>query len=67
MFLWAILVALQSEAQIFRRPIAVIAGSDPAVRLGYSSLVFVVCCVASGLYEELISRSEDFYRVCECV
>jgi hypothetical protein len=32
-----------------------------------SSLVFVVCCVGSGLYDELITRSEESYRVCVCV
>ena len=35
---------------------------------GYSSLVFV-CCVGSGLCDELITRSEEFYlvRVSKCV
>jgi hypothetical protein len=31
------------------------------------SLVFVVCCVGSGLYVELIAPSEEFYRVCVIV
>jgi hypothetical protein len=26
--------------------------------------VFVVCCVGSGLYDGLITHSEEFYRVC---
>ena len=30
-------------------------------------LVFCVCCVGSGLCEELITRSEETYRVCVCV
>jgi hypothetical protein len=31
--------------------------------------VFVscVCCIGSGLYDELISRSEESYRLCVCV
>jgi len=35
----------------------------------YSSLVFVVCCVGSGLCDELITRSEEPYRLCvsKCV
>ena len=31
---------------------------------GYSSCVFVVCCACSGLCDELITRSEESYRVC---
>ena len=36
-------------------------------RWGYwcSSLLFVVCCVKSGLCDELITGSEDPYRVCD--
>jgi hypothetical protein len=33
---------------------------------GCSSLVFAVCCVGSGLCDELITRSEESYRVCVC-
>jgi hypothetical protein len=29
--------------------------------------VHVVCCLGSGLCDELISRSEESYRVCVCV
>jgi hypothetical protein len=29
--------------------------------------VSCVCCVGSGLCEELITRSEESYRVCVCV
>jgi len=32
-----------------------------------SSLVLVVCCVLSGLRNELITRLEESYRVCVCV
>jgi hypothetical protein len=35
------------------------------------SLVFVACCVHSGLYDELMTRLDESYRmcarVCECV
>jgi hypothetical protein len=35
---------------------------------GCSSVVFVVCCVSSGLCDELITRSEESYRVwCVCL
>jgi len=26
--------------------------------------MFVVCCAGSGLYDELITRSDESYRVC---
>jgi hypothetical protein len=29
--------------------------------------VFVVCCVGSGLCDELIARSEESCRVCVCL
>jgi hypothetical protein len=32
----------------------------------YEYFVHVVCCVGSGLCDELISRSEESYRVCVC-
>ena len=32
-----------------------------------SSLVFVVCFVGSGLYDELITHSEESYRACVCM
>ena len=34
---------------------------------GCSALVFVVFCVGSGFCDELITRSEESYRVCVCV
>ena len=33
----------------------------------FSSLVFVLSCVDSGLCNELITCSGEFYRVCVCV
>jgi hypothetical protein len=32
-----------------------------------SSLLFVVCCIGSGLCDGLITRSEESYRVCVSV
>jgi hypothetical protein len=46
--------------------IAGIVVSSPAESLD-TRLVFVVCYVRSGLCDELITRSEEFYRVCVCV
>jgi hypothetical protein len=41
------------------------------IKVGITSLVFVVCCAVSGLYEELIARSDVSYRArlraCVCV
>jgi hypothetical protein len=34
---------------------------------GCLSRVFVVCCVGSGLCDELITRPEESYRMCVCV
>jgi len=34
---------------------------------GCSYVVFVVCCVGSGLCDGLITRAEESYRVCVCV
>jgi len=34
---------------------------------GCSSLVFMVPCACSGLSDELVTRSEESYRVCACV
>ena len=40
------------------------AKKNPAEGGGCSSLVFVVCCVGSGLCDELITRLEESYRLC---
>ena len=34
---------------------------------GHSSFLFVMCCVGSGLCEELVCRSQEFCRVCLCL
>jgi hypothetical protein len=52
-----------SRALICDRSVPVIAGLDPAE----VNLVFVVCCVGSGLCDELIIRAEDSCRVCVCM
>jgi hypothetical protein len=45
--------------------IAVIASSSLAE--GMEARLFVVCCVNSGLFYELITHPEESYRVCMCV
>ena len=43
--------------------------SNPAEDMdvgGYSSVVFTVCCVGSGLFDKLITGSEESDRVCAC-
>jgi len=35
-----------------------------ALRHERSSIVFVECSVGSGLYDELVTRSEESYRMC---
>jgi hypothetical protein len=46
-------------------PLAVgIAVSNAAVCMECSSLAFPVCCVGSGLCDELMIRSEGPYHVC---
>jgi hypothetical protein len=44
--------------------------SNPAEDMdvgGYSSVVFTVCCISSGLFDELITCSEESGGVCVCV
>jgi hypothetical protein len=61
-------VAARSQACVFGRSLVGIVGSNPAERHAYWSVVFAVCCVVSGLYDELITRLGNSYRVCvsEC-
>jgi hypothetical protein len=37
------------------------------LKTGCSSLVLVACCVRSGLCDELITRSDESYRLCVCL
>ena len=46
------------------RALAEIAGSNPAEGHAYSSLVFAVCCLASGHCDELINRLEQRFTNC---
>ena len=39
-------------------------GSNPADGMDVRSLVFVVCRVGSDLWDELITRLQEYYRVC---
>ena len=41
-------------------------GFESRLGHGCSSVVFVVCCVGSGLCDEPITRSEESYSVCVC-
>jgi hypothetical protein len=41
--------------------------SNPAEFIIVSSLVFVECCVGSGLFDGLITRSGESYRARACV
>ena len=49
------------------RLIARIAGFETPWGRGFSSLVFVVCCVGIGLHDELITHLEESYRMCVCL
>ena len=42
-------------------------GSNPDDGMGIRLFFFVVCCVSSGLCDELITGIEESYRVCVCV
>ena len=66
MFSQLILVAVRCDVQLCGRLIAGTAGLSPAEGMDVC-LVFVVCCVGSGLCDGLITRSEESYRVCVCV
>jgi hypothetical protein len=59
------MVAVQFK--VCSRSIAGIAGSNSAEGMDVRLLFFVVCCVGSNLCAELITRSEEFYRLCVCV
>jgi hypothetical protein len=62
---WPTSVAVPSEVQVRSRWFAGIAGSNPAEGMDVRLLcLFVVCCVGSGLWDWLITRSEEFFRVC---
>ena len=58
----------RSKACVCGCSLARMLGSNPAERYAYSSLVVAVCCVVSGLCEELINRLGNSYQLClsEC-
>jgi len=37
------------------------------LRVWTSVLVFVICCACSGICDELIARSEEYFRPCVCL
>ena len=57
-------VAVLSGAQSCSRSIAGIAVSNPTQVHECSSVVFAVRRVVGGLRNELITLSEEYYRVC---
>ena len=62
---WPVSVAARSKAQVCGRSPAEIVGSNPT---GAWIFVCCECCVLSGrgLFDELIIRPEESYRLC-CV
>ena len=57
-------LAVRSKTLVCGPLISGIEGSNPAKRMN----VCLVCfCVDSGLCEELMTHSEELYRVCMCV
>ena len=62
---------MRSKACVCGRLIAGIAGSNPTDDMDVFLVCFVVCCVGSGLCDELINLSKEswleFVRVCVCV
>jgi hypothetical protein len=56
-------VAVRSKPQASGGSIAGIAVSNSAEGM----FISCVCCVGSGLCDELIPRSEESYRVCVCL
>jgi hypothetical protein len=60
-------VAVRSKAYVCRRLLASTTGSNPADNIDVPSVVLVVFCVGNGLCDELITNSEESYRVCVCV
>ena len=59
-------LAKWSNAQACGPSTAGVVGSNPAEHM-VVRLVFVLCCLNSGLSDELINRSEESYCVCVCV
>ena len=57
-------VDVRSTAKVYRRLVAGIAGSNPAVGMDIRLLCLLLFCVGSGHYNELITRTEDCVYVC---
>jgi hypothetical protein len=64
-------ISASSKAWVCGCYVAGIESSNPAkgidVRLFVVVVVVVVCCLARGFRDELITRSEESYRVCVSV
>jgi hypothetical protein len=59
-------VTVQSKASVCGRLIAGIPGSNPSESMDVCPLS-LLCCVGSGLCDELITCSGESYRVCVCL
>jgi len=57
-------LAVRCKAYVRTCSTAGIAGSEPAD--GMDIRLFCLCCVGSGLCDEMITRSEESYMVCVC-
>jgi hypothetical protein len=58
------LVVVWLEAKACSRSMAGIAGSNLSEDM---DVTLFVCCAGRGLCDELVTRSEQSYRVCVCV
>jgi len=45
---------------------ACLVGSNPAKEMDVR-LLCLLCCIGSGLFDGLTTRSEEYYHVCVCV
>jgi len=60
-------VALKFKVSVYVHSIGGIVVSNTAEGINIYLLRFLLWCVVSDLCYELIIRSEEYYRVCECV
>jgi len=60
-------MAVLSKTWVYSRWSTAICVFESRSGHGWSSIVFVMYCVGSGPCDELIARTEEFYRFCVCV
>ena len=58
---------MRSTAQVYSRLNAGTGGSNPAEGVDIRLLCLLLFCVRSGLYDELITHTEECVCVCVCV